>query len=85
MLNYADHHIFDSDDLKDIIKQFTKISSAQKILLTTEKDAVRMQKFEAELKEFPFYVLPIEHTFMFDGATAFNQSVVNFINSFKKN
>ncbi|MGB4842923.1 MAG: tetraacyldisaccharide 4'-kinase [Ferruginibacter sp.] len=83
MLRYADHHIFHSNDLKDIKQQFEKITSPHKIVLTTEKDAVRLEKFETELKDFPIYVIPIEHEFMFNEAERFKASVTAFINTFK--
>ena len=66
MLRYPDHHIFDSGDLADIKKQFLEIKSINKIILTTEKDGVRLQKFEKELIDLPIYVLPIQHSFMFN-------------------
>lgn len=84
MLRYADHHIFDSEDLKHIKQQFEKINTTKKIVLTTEKDAVRLEKFEAELKDFPIYVIPIEHEFLFNEAGRFNTSVTAFINNLKK-
>lgn len=84
MLRYPDHHIFDSDDLKDIKKQFDKITSHNKIILTTEKDGVRLQKFDAELSGLPVYVIPIQHSFLFDGAEKFSKQVKDFILSFKK-
>jgi tetraacyldisaccharide 4'-kinase len=82
MLRYPDHHIFDMDDLTDIKKQFEKIKSSNKIILTTEKDAVRLVKFEQELKDYPVYVLPIEHNFLFDEAPLFDKKIVDFVNSF---
>jgi tetraacyldisaccharide 4'-kinase len=84
MLRYPDHHIFDSDDLLEIKKQFEKIKSVHKIILTTEKDGVRMKKFETDLADFPIYVLPIQHQFLFGSAEKFNQQVIQFIQSFKK-
>lgn len=84
MLRFADHHIFHSNDLKDIKQHFDKITGNKKVVLTTEKDAVRLEKFEQELKDFPIYVIPIEHQFLFNGSFAFNSSVTRFINNFKK-
>ena len=84
MLRFPDHHIFNSDDLEEIRKQFNKISSAQKIILTTEKDAVRLQKFEKELSDFPIYVMPIEHAFLFNEGESFNKRVVQFVSEFNK-
>ncbi len=84
MLRYPDHHIFDSDDLKEIKKQFEKIRSSEKLILTTEKDGVRMQKFENELTDFPLYILPIRHSFLFNEEEKFNKQVIDFVSSYKK-
>lgn len=82
MLKYADHHIFDSDDLGEIKKHFEKMNTPQKIILTTEKDGVRLQKFESELKDYPIYVLPIQHSFLLEQGNEFDKVVVDFILSF---
>jgi len=84
MLRYPDHHIFNMDDLADIKKQFAKITSENKVMITTEKDAVRLVKFEEVLKEFPVFVLPIEHAFLFKEEEKFNKLVLNFIQKFKR-
>jgi tetraacyldisaccharide 4'-kinase len=84
MLRYADHHIFHSNDLQDIRQHYKKIRSDKKLVLTTEKDAVRLEKFEKELSDFPIYVVPIEHRFLFNEADNFNAAVRAFINKFRK-
>jgi len=84
MLRYPDHHIFNSDDLAEIKKQFNKSQSLNKIILTTEKDGVRLKKFETDLKDFPLYVLPIQHSFMFNEAEKFGDIITGFIASFNK-
>lgn len=84
MLRYPDHHIFNIDDLADIKKQFAKMSGTDKVMITTEKDAVRMVKFVEDLKDFPVYVLPIEHAFLFNEAEKFNSLVLAFIRSFQQ-
>ena len=84
MLRYADHHIFHSNDLQEIRQQFKKIKTENKLVLTTEKDAVRLQKFEKELSDFPIYVVPIEHRFMFNEAADFNAEIHTFMNNFRK-
>ena len=83
MLRYPDHHIFDSGDLAEIKTQFGQIQSANKIIVTTEKDGVRLKKFENELKDFPVYVLPIQHSFMFNEAEKFCDIITQFITSYK--
>ncbi len=85
MLRFPDHHIFSIDDMEEIKKQFGKIQSPNKIIVTTEKDGVRLQKFENELQDYPIYVLPIRHSFMFGDARRFYELVKNFIDSFTAN
>jgi tetraacyldisaccharide 4'-kinase len=82
MLRYADHHIFNSDDLADIKKHFEKIQASNKIILTTEKDATRLVKFADELKDYPVYVLPIEHAFLFGEGEGFDKLVVDYLLSY---
>ena len=84
MLHYADHHIFTIDDLKDIKSKFEAIEGKNKIILSTEKDAVRLAKFKSDVYELPLYIIPIRHRFLFDGAEQFNNTVYNFIKEFKK-
>ncbi len=82
-LAYNDHHIFTIDDLREIIKRYRAMQSEDKMILTTEKDAVRLIKFEQELDELPFYVIPIEQSFLFRQAPEFNTLVQSFIRNFK--
>jgi tetraacyldisaccharide 4'-kinase len=84
-LNFSDHHIFNIDDLNNIKKRFEGIDVANKIILTTEKDAVRFVKFDAELSEFPVYVLPITHQFLFNEGNAFDASILSYIQNHYKN
>jgi tetraacyldisaccharide 4'-kinase len=84
MLRYADHHIFSSDDLKDIKKHFEKMPSENKLIITTEKDGVRLQKFEKELAAYPVYVIPIKHCFLFEEMDNFTETVNNFVQSLIK-
>jgi len=82
MLHYPDHHIFSIDDWKEIRKKFETISAKRKIILTTEKDAVRIIKFGDELRNLPLYVIPLEHYFLFESEQKFQEIVIKFIESF---
>lgn len=84
MLQYADHHIFTIDDLKEIKQAFNKIDAGEKVILTTEKDAVRLLKFSDEIKDLPFYVVPVRHQFLFQEENRFDQLVSDFVLNFKK-
>jgi len=80
---YSDHHIFTIDDLHTITRRFTSISAGKKLILTTEKDAVRLIKFRQELEAWPFYVLPITPRFLFGEEGRFADMIIQFINEFK--
>lgn len=84
MMVFNDHHIFDIDDLKDIKKQFAKIETPNKIILTTEKDGVRLAKFENELSALPIYVFPIKHKIMFGDEEKFSKLIKEFVSSYNQ-
>lgn len=82
-LAYSDHYIFRIDDLKEIRKKFETINAEHKIIITTEKDAVRLLKFKEQLHDLPLYVLPVRHRFLFDEGKLFDKKVIDFIENFK--
>ena len=85
MARYPDHHIFTIDDLKDIERRFEAMDAKDKIILTTEKDAVRLSKFGNELQGLPVYVIPIRHHFLYGEKEKFNSKIESFIKNFKIN
>lgn len=82
-LLYSDHHIFTIDDLREILKRFENVTDSKKIILTTEKDAVRLIKFQQELAHTPFYVIPIQMRFLFNDQHRFNNLITTFIKNFR--
>lgn len=82
ILLFRDHHIFNTDDLNEIKNNFSKIDNRNKIILTTEKDGVRLTKFEKELEHLPIYVFPMAHKFLFGQETQFETDVKRFVESF---
>ncbi len=82
-LVYSDHHIFTIDDIKDIERKLNQMNGTKKIILTTEKDAVRLVKFQQELKDWPLYVMPIEMVFLFDTAERFRSRIATFSKQYK--
>jgi len=79
---YGDHHIFRIDDWKEIAKRFNNIPTENKIILTTEKDAVRLIKFGQTLQDYPIYVIPIEIQFLFNEGHQFTDIISKFITDF---
>ena len=60
-VTYSDHHRYDIEDIKDIHQKFNSFADEQTIILTTEKDMVRMLEFETYLSKnkLPIYFQPI--------------------------
>ncbi len=81
---FSDHHIFTIDDWKEISKKYEQLDTENKIVLTTEKDAVRLIKFSDKLKNFPLYVIPIQVKFFCDRERDFQNLVTTFITTFRQ-
>jgi tetraacyldisaccharide 4'-kinase len=75
-LSYPDHHSFDAADLQTIQKTFAAVEGEKKLLLTTEKDAMRLQgKLEG------IYALGIQTDFI-EGQKDFDMEIRNNIDTF---
>lgn len=81
---FSDHHIFSVDDLNEIRKRFEDMQGTDKLIITTEKDAVRLVKYRQELRDLPFYVLPISVQFLFEREQDFRGLITNFIGNYGK-
>ena len=79
-LRFKDHHHFHRKQVLEIRQQFERFSGNPAILLTTEKDMVRLAPHKAELKDLPVYYLPIECVFVED-QDRFNSLILNNIES----
>ncbi|MDE6296183.1 MAG: tetraacyldisaccharide 4'-kinase [Muribaculaceae bacterium] len=58
VMHYSDHHNFSRRDIADIEERFRRMKGERKLIVTTEKDAVRLAHnpyFPNELKPFIFY------------------------------
>lgn len=72
-LKFPDHHFFTADDMDKIANAYQSIESEQKMVIVTEKDAMRLTpELTARLKGVPVYYLPIQVEFLagqaqFDG------------------
>jgi tetraacyldisaccharide 4'-kinase len=81
-MRFRDHHLFNIDDIRDILRRFETLESEDRIILTTEKDAVKLSRFSSVLNDKPVYVMPIRMAFLFDGENRFQGRIFNFIESF---
>lgn len=84
-LEFEDHHYFEEGDLHNLLKRFDALPGPNKIIVTTEKDATRL---EAHLDFFwkhalPVYVLPVEVAFCDEDEAHFQADVQKFLTEFK--
>lgn len=62
---FPDHHNFTTSEIKDIVSEFKNHLSVKKIIVTTEKDAKRLQneKFRGLFQGVPIFYIPIQMVF----------------------
>lgn len=85
VLQYEDHHYFSNYDISQLKRTYDLMPNPAKIILTTEKDAMRMELHRKYLVEnqLPVFVLPIKVAFHDDDKEAFEETVRQFLLNFK--
>jgi tetraacyldisaccharide 4'-kinase len=81
LLRFADHYDFNETDLKRIRKVFENISGEQKIIITTEKDYMRLMKENLKpiVETLPIYTLPIEIKFLHSDTEAVANAILEYV------
>lgn len=84
-IEYEDHHHFDSYDIERIVKVYNETKESNTIVLTTEKDAMRLEPFMKSLSDqkIPVFVLPIKVAFHGEDGQHFDQKVKEYLLDFK--
>ena len=85
-MTYGDHHNFKPRDIAAINQRFAAMQSP-KIIITTEKDAARLQDVGGLSDEARAntYALPIQIKFMLDQEEQFNQKVISYVRKNSRN
>lgn len=80
---YEDHHFFKDPEIDELIREYQSVSHSNKMLLTTEKDAVRLGRFRQRFEDagISVYAMPISIEFF--GSEEFAQSIRDFLLNFK--
>lgn len=78
---FNDHHMYSVDDLQGVRKIFDNIVAEKKVLLTTEKDAMRITSIEREDKwnALPLYYMDIAVAFHGKDGAEFDEQIVNYV------
>ncbi len=82
---FPDHYQFKSTDLNRLRRQYNEKYSRSKIIIVTEKDAMRLQhpKLKETLKDLPVYYIPVEVGFNDDDREKFEKLVFDYLSGFK--
>lgn len=85
LLTFPDHHYFEKEDAGKIVRDFMEMPGKNKIILTTEKDAVRLEAHGQFFynEKLPIFVLPLQVSFLFDDNEGFNNYVKDWLLGFK--
>ena len=85
-LAFSDHHQFKSKDIMKINETFNAIKG-EKIIVTTEKDATRLEQLEELSEEVKqnLYVLPIKVKFMINQEEEFNDKIIDYVRKNSRN
>ncbi len=87
LLRFPDHYDFTETDLKRIRKVFENISGEEKIILTTEKDCMRLMKENLKpiTDNLPLYTIPIEIKFLHSDSEAAANFILEYARKNKAN
>lgn len=80
-LSFPDHHEYTQSDLDTVQKKYAKLDHGKNIIITTEKDAVKLKqlkKVDPILKENMFY-LPVEVKFLDNGQKEFDKKIIQYV------
>lgn len=80
-LLYPDHHQYTNSDLDKIKGIFDELYSRNKLLITTEKDAMRLinPNLMEKVVQMPIHYMPIEVDFHGSDKEAFNEQIKNYV------
>lgn len=83
---FKDHHSYESKDLKQIHEIFDKFAEDDAIIITTEKDAVKIcqKSFQKQLADYPWFVQKMEVQF-FEEDLKEEEKFINWIKNVATN
>ena len=85
-LVFGDHHAFKRKDIRKINEAFASLQGP-KLIITTEKDAVRLTDAEGLSDDVRknLFVLPISINFMQEGEKSFKESIIGYVRKNSRN
>ncbi len=86
-LPFPDHHHYTEKDFRLIEQKFNNIIGKNKIIITTEKDAVRFRDSEylRIFEQIPLFYLPVEVAFHATQESNFDEMILNYVRKDQRN
>ncbi|MND41227.1 Tetraacyldisaccharide 4'-kinase [compost metagenome] len=83
-LKYLDHHKFTAKDVQKLADVYNSVSAAhggQKVIITTEKDAMRLMapELETEVLQLPIHYIPIKAEICDRFKEDFDNKILNYV------
>ncbi len=87
VMKFPDHHPYTSSDLEKIRKQWDDLPTQRKVIITTEKDIMRLKSAETSTfaKNLPLFYLPIEVDLHGSDREDFNNIVLEYAEKSQRN
>ena len=82
-LKFPDHHNFTKTDIKNILSSYYSTTSDKNIILSTEKDRVKLSYFKNEFNEVKLFFAPIK--IKIDREGTFNKLIIDYVKNNKRN
>jgi len=84
LIQFEDHHVYTRHDLEMIKKYFDNMIGEKRMVLTTEKDAMRLEGFRDffEKNKMQVDILPIQVSFLADDGPKFDDWIQRFLLNF---
>jgi tetraacyldisaccharide 4'-kinase len=81
VMKFADHHPYTVSDIEEITRKFHDLPTQKKLIVTTEKDVMRLKtpELSAYLKNLPLFCIPMQIDFHGTDKEKFDNEIVSYV------
>ncbi len=86
-IEYRDHYNFSKNDISTLIEKFNSFAEQNKIIIISEKDAIRLRAVtkDTAFNNLGVFVLPIKISFIAESEEIFKEKIINYVRENKTN
>ena len=80
-MQFNDHHDFTEKDIEMVIERYNSLIGKNKVIVTTEKDAMRLinSSFVNKFDEIPVFTIPIKVKFHKEEDSSFDDEILKYV------